>query len=56
MATAIVSGIIALVLSSLGIKGNSGVASVKAELDKIAIPYTNITDLKNLQLIKPKYQ
>ncbi len=56
MATGLVSGIIALILSFNAKKGNSGIEFIKSELDKIATPYSAVNDLSKLLLIKPKYQ
>lgn len=56
MATAIVSGLVALILSYNN-KENKNIEFIKAELDKSSIPYDKIkvTDFSNLVLIKPRY-
>ena len=56
MSTALLTGIIALLLSRSNKLGNAGIDFVKAELNKIAIPYSNVSDLSKQILIKPKYQ
>lgn len=56
MATALTSGLTALLLSSNSKKGAIGIKFVKDEFDKMAVPFDGNLNLSEINLIKPKYQ